>query len=678
MHTIKDIRNIVFTGHTGCGKTSLIEALLFQAGETTQQGDIDKGNTVTDFDPLEQEYQHSLHVSVATAHHAGCHINLIDTPGYPDFQGQVIAALSAADTVVVVINAMAGIEPMSRKIMEWVGNQHLPCMVVINRIDTVPEKLEMRLQELTEAFGRECLPLELPVNHAANVVEVYDHESGKADFSSVEEAHTSLIEQVVEANEAAMEHYLEEGAVPAEQLHAAFEQALRENHLIPVCFTSVKTGAGIAELLDIIAKLAPNPLESTPHPFIRHKGEKTVETWATPDPDKPLLANVFHVEFDPFVGKLALLRVHQGSLKLGSQVLVGAEGKSVKIAHLYRLQGKERIPVTQAMPGDICAVAKISEIEPDAILHEQHEDDGIEVSRMTLPTPLVGFALRAKKRGDEQKLSDVLHKLVAEDPCLRIEYDTVANETVLRGLGDLHLRIALERMDKQFHLEVDAAPPRIPYRETITQSVQAQYRHKKQTGGAGQFGEVQIEVEPLERGAGFEFVSRVTGGAISGSLIPAVEKGVRQVLASGAISGHPLMDIRVTLLDGKMHSVDSKEIAFVMAGRKAFMQAVAEASPIILEPVVDLEVTVPAVAMGDISGDLATRRAQIHDAQADASGSNMIIQAKVPLAELEDYASRLNSLTGGEGSWAIQFSHYEPTTDKTQQELMAQYKAVDD
>ncbi|MGB3917507.1 MAG: elongation factor G [Thiothrix litoralis] len=678
MHTTQDIRNIVFTGHTGSGKTSLIEALLFQAGETTQAGDIEKGSTVTDFDPLEQEHQHSLYLSVATAHHAGCHINLIDTPGYPDFQGQVQTALSAADTVVVVINASAGIEPMSRKIMEWVSHQRLPCMVVINRIDAAPEKLEKRLQEITDVFGRDCLPLELPVNHAAQVVDVYDHESGTADFSSVEAAHTSLIEQVVEANEAAMEHYLEEGEVPAEELHEAFEQALRENHLVPVCFTSAKTGAGIAELLDILAKLAPNPLEATPHPFIRHQGEKTVATWAVPDLDKPLLAHVFHVEFDPFVGKLALLRVHQGSLKLGSQVLVGAEGKPVKIGHLYRLQGKERIPVQQAVAGDICAVAKINEIEPDTILHERHEDDGVELSGMTLPTPLVGFALRAKKRGDEQKLSDVLHKLVAEDPCLRIEYDTAANETVLRGLGDLHLRIALERMDKQYHVEVDAAPPRIPYRETITQSVQAQYRHKKQSGGAGQFGEVQLEVEPLERGAGFEFVSRIVGGAISGSLVPAVEKGVRQVLASGAISGHPLMDLRVTLLDGKMHSVDSKEIAFVVAGRKAFMQAVAEARPIILEPVVDLEVTVPAAAMGDISGDLATRRAQIHHAQADETGVNMVIQAKVPLAELEDYASRLNSLTAGEGSWAIQFSHYEPTTAKTQQVLMAQYKAADD
>ena len=677
MHTTQDIRNIVFTGHTGAGKTSLIEALLFQAGETTQAGVIEKGNTVTDCDPLEQQHQHSLYVSVATAHHAGCHINLIDTPGHPDFQGQILTALSAADTVAVVINAAAGIEPMSRKVMEWVSYLHLPCMVVINRIDAAPDKLEKCLQEITDVFGRECLPLELPVNQAAQVVEVYDQASGTADFSSVADAHTALIEQVVEANESAMEHYLEEGAVPAAELHDAFEQALRDNHLIPVCFTSARTGTGIAELLAIIAKLAPNPLEATPHPFIRHQGTKTVETWATPDPEKPLLAHVFHVEFDAFVGKLALLRVHQGSLKLGSQVLIGAEGKPVKISHLYRLQGKERIPVTQAIAGDICAVAKIGEIEPDTILHERHEDDGIEISGMTLPTPLVGLALRAKKRGDEQKLSEVLHKLVAEDPCLRIEYDTAANETVLRGLGDLHLRIALERMDKQYHVEVEAAPPRIPYRETITKSVQTQYRHKKQSGGAGQFGEVQLEVEPLERGAGFEFVNRIVGGAISGSLIPAVEKGVRQVLASGAVSGHPLMDIRVTLLDGKMHSVDSKEIAFVVAGRKAFIQAVAEANPIILEPLVDLEVTVPAAAMGDISGDLATRRAQIHDAQADAAG-NMIIQAKVPLAELDDYASRLNSLTGGEGSWAIQFSHYEPTTEKTQQALMAQHKVVDE
>ncbi len=671
-YSTEEIRNIALVGHAGAGKTSLAEALLSHAGVKGGQGSVDKGDTVTDFDPLEQRHHHSLNVAVANLDYDGRHINLIDTPGYPDFLGQTLSALSAAETMVVVVNAQTGIETMTRQMMEWAALQHMPCMIVVNKIDAEPDRLAGLLKEIEQAFGKECLPLNLPAEHAARVVDVVAHDGGNADFSSVDEAHTALLEQVVEVDEAAMEQYLEQGDIGPRQLHAPFEQALREGHLIPVCFVSARTGSGVSELLEVLAELAPNPLEGNPHPFVSENGEGAHELWPEPQADRPLIAHVFKVEFDPFVGKLGMFRVHQGTVRKGGQLLIDGEGKPFKVGHLFRVQGKEHLEIDTAGPGDICAIAKVEELRHDAVLHESHAQDDVHAPKLSYPTPLVGLALKAKSRGDEQKVSDVLHKLVAEDPCLRIEYDAAANETVLRGLGDFHLRVALEKMDERFHLEVETHPPSIPYRETVTKRAEGHHRHKKQTGGAGQFGEVFLEVEPMDHGAGFEFVNKVTGGAIPSQFIPAVEKGVRQVLASGAIAGFPMQDVRVIVTDGKHHSVDSKEIAFVIAGRKAFLDAITKAAPIVLEPVVDLEVSAPEAAMGDISGDLASRRARINNSTA-GPGGQMTVSAQVPLGELDDYASRIKSLTGGEGGWSIAFSHYEPAPPKLHKALVERH-----
>ena len=666
--SVEHIRNIALAGQAGCGKTSLVEAFLQAAGEKPAAGSVERGDTTTDFDPLEQRHHHSLNLALANAHYKGVHFNFLDTPGYPDFYGQTLSALAAADLMLIVVNAQAGIEPLTRRLMDRARLHHLPVMIVVNRIDAAPDLLGQRLEEIGAVFGKECLPLDLPTDHAQGVVEVLHHEDGASDLGDVGGAHEQLLEQVVEVDEAAMEAYLEEGAVPPEQLHASFEQALREQHVVPVAFTSARTGTGVRELLDLLVEVAPNPLETTPHPFQQQVGEETRELIPRPDPSAPLLAHVFKVEHDPFLGKLGLIRVHQGTLRRGASVLVGPEGRTVKIAHLFHLQGHARHEVPRAIAGEICAVAKLDELVPDAVLHERHEEDGVAAPQIRYPTPLVGLALRARSRGDEQKLSEVLHKLTLEDPCLRIEHDITANETVLRGLGDLHLRIALERMEEQYHLPVETHPPSVPYRETITRPAEARYRHKKQTGGAGQFGEVHLRIEPLERGAGFEFVDRIVGGAIPAQFIPAVEKGVRQAMASGPLSGYPVVDVRVTLLDGKTHPVDSKEIAFVVAGRKAFQQAAAEAAPTVLEPMVSLEVNAPASAMGDLSGDLAARRARISNTVTEPDG-RITITAVAPLAELNDYASRLKSLTGGEGRWMMQFSHYEPAPAKLQRSL---------
>jgi elongation factor G len=666
-HTTEDIRNVALVGQAGSGKTSLVEALL-RAAHPKPPSDVKRGETVTDFDPLEQQYHHSLNLAVATVDYQSRHINLIDTPGYADFLGQTLGGVAAADTLAVVVNAQSGIEPMTRRMMDRAAAEHMPCMVVVNKIDAAPDQLPALLRALTEAFGRQCLPLDLPAAHAERVVDVVSHRDGEADFSSVESAHTAFVEQVVEVDESVMEQYLEKGDVEPSALHAPFEQALREGHLIPVCFVSARTGAGVPELLHVLAELAPNPLEANPHAFVRQEDGASRELWAKPDPSLPLLAHVFKVDHDTFAGKIAHIRVHQGTLKRGDQVLLDHEGKAFKVSHLVHVQGSRHTEVDEVRAGDICAITKIHELHQDAVLHADHEQDEVGPPRIQYPTPLVGLALRAKRRGDEQKITDVLHRLVAEDPGLRIEHDMAASETVLRGLGDLHLRVALDKLEQRFHVQVETHPPSIPYRETITQHAEGHHRHKKQTGGAGQFGEVFLEVEPLPRGSGFEFVDHIKGGTIPGQYIPAVEKGVRQALASGTIAGYPLQDVRVTVVDGKHHPVDSKEVAFLVAGRKAFLDAVRKAHPILLEPMVDLEVTAPSDKMGDISGDLASRRARLNNTLHSADGK-VTVMALAPLAELADYATRLKSMTGGEGQWSIQLSGYEPAPARVQEEL---------
>ena len=468
--------------------------------------------------------------------------------------------------------------------------------------------------------------------------------------------------------------YLEQGeALSPEQLHAPFEQALREGHLVPVCFTSAESGAGVGALLQIIERLMPNPAEGNPPPFLVGSGDAVRRVEVRPDPQRHVVAHVFRITIDPYVGKLATLRIHQGTVRPGSQLYVGEARKPFKVTHLYRLLGKETVEIPAAIPGDICALTKVEELRRDDVLHDSHEEDHHRLQPVLLPPSMMGLAIEPQRRGDEQRLADALHKLTAEDPGVRIEQHTALNETVLYGSGELHLRVLLERMSQRYGVEVSTHPPSIPYRETITRAADGHSRHKKQTGGAGQFGEVFLRIEALERGAGFEFVDAVTGGAIPGQFIPAVEKGVRQVLTEGALAGFPLQDVRVTVYDGKHHPVDSKEVAFVSAGRKAFVDALGKAQPIVLEPIVHLEITAPASAIGDITGDLATKRARINGSQA-LPGALASVSALVPLAEIGEYQSRLKALTGGQGSYVVALSHYDPVPSRRQQELVQAYR----
>ena len=471
-----------------------------------------------------------------------------------------------------------------------------------------------------------------------------------------------------------MEIYLEEGEVSSEQLHAPFEQALREGHLVPVCFASAESGAGVEALLEIIARLMPSPLEGNRPAFVKASGD---EVAIEPVGDKPLLAHVFKVAFDPFVGKLGVFRIHQGNVNKDSQLFVDDARKALKVGNVFALQGKEHVDVAGGIPGDIRTVAKVDEIRFDSVLHTFQENEGVHMQRLALPTPMVGLAIKPKTRGDEQKIAEALNKLSEEDPCIRVERNPSANETVLRGLGDLHLRIALERMSEQYHVELETHAPTIPYRETISRKAEGHCRHKKQTGGAGQFGEVYLKVEPLSRGSGFEFVDQVVGGVIPSQFIPAVEKGVRQVLDSGAFAGFPVQDVRVIVYDGKYHSVDSKEVAFVTAGKKAFIDAVAKAKPVVLEPIADVEVTAPNANMGDVAGDLSARRGRVQNTDS-LPGGMIRITGQVPLAEMEDFQSRLKSMTGGEGSYTMAFSRYEPAPAEVQQKLAAGFKHIEE
>jgi len=669
------IRTIALVGHGAAGKTTLTEALLHKAGAIAAPGSVEKGTTVCDFDPLEKEFKHSLASAIVNLVHRDTHIHLIDTPGYPDFLGQSLNALAAVETAAVVINAQNGIEMVTQRMMQWARERGLCRMIVINKIDAENVDLRGLLASIQNVFGKECLPINLPAAGGKQVVDCFFNPSGEADFSSVADAHSALVDQVVEVDEKLMELYLEQGEVSPEQLHAPFEQALRDGHLVPVCFVSARNGAGVPELLDVFTRLMPNPAEGNPPPFYKGEPATAVEIRPAPDPKLHAIAHVFKVIIDPFVGKTSVFRVFQGTIRRDSQLFIGDGRKPFKVGHLFLLQGKEHVETDACVPGDIAAVAKVDEIELDAVLHDSHDEDNIHLRPMKYPVPMHALALELKRRGDEQRLSEVLHKLAAEDPCFRVDHS--GNETVISGLGDLHMRYILDKMEKQYHVEVGTKPPRIPYRETITAKAEGHHRHKKQTGGAGQFGEVFLRIEPLARGKGFEFVDQVKGGTIPTQFLPAVEKGVRDVLGAGPLAGFPMQDVRVIVYDGKHHPVDSKEIAFVSAGKKAFLDAILKARPIVLEPIVNIEINAPEANMGDIAGDISSKRGQISGTEGATMGT-VTITGRVPLSELNNYQARLKSVTAGQGSYVIELNRYEPVPPTVQQQLASQYKHVDD
>ncbi len=675
----QNLRTVAFVGHGGSGKTSLIEAMLMRAGAISECGSIEKGTTVCDSDPQEKQVGHSLRLAVAHVNTEKLgldpvRIHIIDTPGYPDYVGQSMPALDAAKTAVIVVDATKGVELMTERMMNWAERRGLCRMIVINKIDVPGVDLMDVLSQLRLAFGDAVIPLNLPTKGMTHVIDCYNTEDGESDIMSVSDVHRAFIERVVEVDDATMERYLEEGEADPASLHAPITKALREGHIIPVCFTSAKNLIGIRDFMKVIIRHLPSPAEANISLF-----EKTDGTPVATEPSSqmPVLAHVFKIISDPFVGKIGIFRVHQGQIKSGSTLYIDDSKKAIKVNKPLILQGKETIETDELNPGDIGALNKIDEMHYGAILHSSLLDYDVRMKPLDFPQPMFGLDLTPARRGDEGRMSDVLSKMLAEDPTLKTATDTVLNKTMLQGLSELHLRTVLDRMKAQFNFEVETCAPSVPYRETISGKAEGHARHKKQSGGAGQFGEVYLRVEPLPRGEGFKFVDEVKGGAIPFNFIPAVEKGVREVLDQGYIAGYPMQDVKVTVYDGKSHPVDSKEVAFVSAGRKAMMDAVEKAAPTLLEPIVKLTITAPAAAMGDIAGDLASRRGQVVNTTS-TNASTMEISAIMPLAEMDGYAARLNAMTQGAAVFTAEFHAYQPAPYQKQQELASKYQRKDE
>ncbi|WP_199097552.1 elongation factor G [Dyella sp. ASV21] len=671
-YTTENIRNIALAGHAGAGKTSLFEALLHAGGVIQTQGSVERGSTQSDTDEQEKARGHSIDTAVASVPFGESRINLIDTAGYADFRGPTLSAFGAVETVAIVVSAINGIEYGTRRMMERAAERGVARIIVINKIDTDAAKVGALVDALREEFGNQCLPVNLPADGGKRVLDCFFHNEGTTDFSSLHEAHQRILDQVVEINESVMGHYLDAGeeALSPKELHDAFEQCLREGHLIPICFVSARSGVGVKELLELADRLLPNPAEGNAPPFLNGEDEPIT---VNADPRQHVIADVFKIVNDPFVGKLGVFRVWQGTIRRDTQLFIDDSKKPFKVGHLFRLRGKTHEEIEQAIPGDIAAIAKIEEMHFDAVLHDSHDEDRIHLLPMRFPQPMFGLALEPKHKGQEQKLSQALSRLAEEDPCFRVEHHKELNETVVRGLSDLHLKIMLERMKERYGVEVLTHPPRIAYRETIAGHADGHHRHKKQTGGAGQFGEVFLRVEPLDRGAGFEFVDAVKGGVIPGQFLPAIEKGVRQAMEIGAVAGYPIQDLRVTVYDGKYHPVDSKEVAFISAGKKAFLDAVGKARPIVLEPIVDVEVAIPEGSVGDVTGGLAGKRARILGTDS-LRGGELVIKAQAPLAELVDYPTELKAMTGGRGRYSLDLSHYEPVPALVQKQLSEAWK----
>ena len=668
-----DIHNVLLAGSRSSGKTTLAEALLFHAGEVSRQGTVDAGTSVSDFEKEEQAHHYSVYSTLLHATHQGKRINILDLPGAPDFIGQAIACLPAAETMVLVMDPDAGIDSMSRRLVKLAHDLDLPVAIVVSHIGEASARLGPFLRELKEAFGRGCLPINLPADNGAAVIDCLLNGEGDSDLGAVAGFHTELLDQIVEIDDALMERYLEGEEPNYEALHEPFERAMDQAHVVPVCFTDALNGAGVNALLDIVVRHFPSPPEGNARPFFIGEGEDETPFVYADDASKTLLARVFHVTADPYLGKLCFLRVYQGTMKAADELFIGDGRRPIRPSHLFQMQGKQRTGVKEIIAGDMGAIAKIDDLHLSDVLHDDHALDYVHHKPLPYPTPLHALAVVPKTRGDEDKIAEVLARIREEDPTFEAHFEAETHELVVYGLGEMHLSLVIERIKNQ-GVDVETKPPKIAYHETIMGRAEGHYRHKKQSGGAGQFGEVKLRIEPLERGGGFEFVDKIVGGVIPKGFMPAIEKGIRTIMRQGIVAGYPIEDVRVTVFDGKTHSVDSKEIAFKAAGKFAFKDAFLKATPQILEPIVNVEVTTPDGAVGSITGDLSSRRGRVFATDVMSSGQ-AVVKASVPLADMMDYEPALKSMTKGRGSYSMELSHYDAVPERIAQDLVAKFRA---
>jgi elongation factor G len=669
--------NIALVGHGGSGKTTLAEALLVAAGVIPKAGSVAAGTTASDYDAEEKERRISISTSLLSFEHGGRSINLLDAPGYPDFVGEAVSAISAVETALITVSAPNGIELQTRKSWQRVVDAGLARALVITKLDGENVTFEELMEALGTTFGAGCVPFTLPVGEGPRLTGVFnvlgDAPPAQGTLGNPERARQELLERALEVDDALLERYLSEGKLSAEEEERVIRMAVRAGVLVPVFVTAAEKGLGAAELLELVTRVAPLATEFPPGRRLQREDGSEV-----PLPgDGPFLAQVFKVISDPFVGKLCYLRVWAGSAE-GSDPLTlvraGRDGFTLqsvgKASQFLRVRGGEQTPMATTAAGEIVAVAKMEELQVADTL----TDGKVKVAfpRLQFPTPMVSLAVTPQSQGDEDRVSSALARLAEEDRTVVVTRDSETHELVITGMSNLHLDIMLGRMKRRFNVSVTTSAPKIPYRETVIGSADAHFRHKKQTGGRGQFAEVDIKLEPTERGKGFEFVDEVFGGAIPNQFIPAVEKGVIETMGRGVLAGYPVVDVRVRLCDGKYHTVDSSEAAFKMAASRAFQEGFQAAKPVLLEPTVTLETTAPPEFMGDIVSDLNSRRGRILG--MDSAGSMQVVRAQVPLAEVTAYSSELRSMTGGQGSYTVEAASYEVVPQRLAADIIERTK----
>jgi elongation factor G len=685
-HKVEDIRNIALCGHGGSGKTTLADKLLFKTGAVTTEPSVDAGTSVCDFDVEEKAHKRTIESSIIHLSHAGKRFNIIDTPGYGDFIGQTIGALRAVDAAVIVINAHSGIEVNTRRVFQEAGNAGIGRLIVINKMDEHNIDFPALIERIRDTFGNQCVLVNVPIGDGADfkgVISTLGHAGNAAGaLVNPEEIHTRLIESIVEADEELMMKYFEGEEPSQEQLDSLIEHAVAKGTLVPMICCSAKTGVGLGELLDLLVECAPPPTAA-----LRTGKKDGADVAIKPDPAGPLVAQVFKTRIDPFVQKLSYIRVFSGTFKKDDSVPVAGSKKGIKLGPILEVQGGETKPVDSASAGDIVAIAKMED------LHTATTFGALELPKLPFPTPMVGLAVTPKSRNDEAKLSTSLHKILEEDSTFKLDRDPQTKELVMTGMSELHLQMIRERLHRRDKLEVETKQPKIPFRETIQTNADGSYRHKKQSGGRGQFGEVHIRMYPYPRGTkpedyctkdrfpsmkefhydeqhNFLWVNSVVGGTIPSNFLPAVEKGFKERIEKGVIAGYTVQDVAVEVHFGKYHDVDSSEAAFKKAGSMAFRNVFQEARPALLEPVVKMEITVPESNVGDVYSDMSGRGGRVQGSDS-AGGGYQSVRCEVPLREVTTYARTLSSMTGGQGSFTMEFSHYDIMPGNVQQEVIS-------